>query len=101
MATRLNPQTGITVIENTFGHGLNPSFPDYLGHKVGFDACRPVPFRYEHDRAFTKKMTLDALDIASKPLAPPQRATAASAPAPAKPAKSRKAAAAPSGGQAM
>jgi 2,5-furandicarboxylate decarboxylase 1 len=97
MATRLNPQTGITVIENIFGHGLNPSFPDYLGHKVGFDACRPVPFRYEHDRAFTKKMALDALDIATKPMAAPKRAEAASAPKP----KSRKPAAAPSGGQAM
>jgi 2,5-furandicarboxylate decarboxylase 1 len=98
MATRLNPKTGITVIENIFGHGLNPSFPDYLGHKVGFDACRPFPFRYEHDRAFTKKMALDALDIASKPLAAPKPAAT---PASAKPAKGRKPVAAPSGGQAM
>jgi 2,5-furandicarboxylate decarboxylase 1 len=94
MATRLNPQTGIVVIENVFGHGLNPSFPDYLGHKAGFDACRPFPFRAEHDRAFTKKMSLAALDIAMKEIAP------AKAKAP-KPAKRSKPASAASGGQAM
>ena len=34
-----------------FGHGLNPGFPDYLGTKVGFDACRPFPHTPEYDRA--------------------------------------------------
>ncbi len=63
MATRLDPRTGIVTVENAFGHGLNPSFPDYLGTKIGFDACRPFPFRSEHDRAFYKKMTLDGLDL--------------------------------------
>ena len=43
MTTRLDPKQGIVTIENVFGHGLNPSFPDYLGTKVGFDCCRPFP----------------------------------------------------------
>ncbi len=52
MATRMDPARGILVVDQVFGHGLNPGFPDYLGSKVGFDACRPFPFRYEHERAF-------------------------------------------------
>ena len=43
MTTRLDPKRGIVTIENVFGHGLNPSFPDYIGTKVGFDCCRPFP----------------------------------------------------------
>jgi 2,5-furandicarboxylate decarboxylase 1 len=75
MATRLDPRTGIVVINNVFGHGLNPSFPDYLGSKVGFDCCRPFPFRYEHDRAFYRKVSLEGRDIQmreiGKPAPPP------------------------------
>jgi 2,5-furandicarboxylate decarboxylase 1 len=63
MSTRLDPRTGIVTIDNVFGHGLNPSFPDYLGAKVGFDATRAVPHRYEHERAFYKKVALDQHDI--------------------------------------
>jgi 2,5-furandicarboxylate decarboxylase 1 len=63
MATRLNPKTGITVIENVFGHGLNPSFPDYLGSKVGFDATRPFPPTANYERAKVREATLDGLDI--------------------------------------
>ncbi len=64
MATRLDPSTGIMVIDKVFGHGLNPSFPDYLGAKVGFDATRAFPFIHDHDRASYKKMLLDGLDVA-------------------------------------
>lgn len=63
MATRLDPAHGIVVIDKVFGHGLNPSFPDYLGAKVGFDACRPFPHRYDEDRAFYKPVSLVGLDI--------------------------------------
>ena len=42
MATRLDPTKGIVTIDESFGHGLNPSFPDYLGPKVGFDATKPI-----------------------------------------------------------
>ena len=94
MATRLDPKTGIVVVENTFGHGLNPSFPDYFGHKVGFDACRAFPFRAEHDRAFTKAMSVAGLDIAIKEVIPPRPAPAA------KPARSGRSGRA-SGGAAM
>ncbi len=51
MATRLNPANGVMVVDNVFGHGLNPGFPDYLGSKIGFDCCRPYPHTYEYDRA--------------------------------------------------
>ncbi len=63
MSTRLDPRTGIITIDNIFGHGLNPSFPDYLGAKVGFDATRPYPHRYEHDRAFYKKVSPAKYDL--------------------------------------
>jgi 2,5-furandicarboxylate decarboxylase 1 len=63
MATRLDPKHGIIRIENVFGHGLNPSFPDYIGAKVGFDCCRPFPHTYEFDRASYKPMTLAGLDM--------------------------------------
>lgn len=51
MATRMNPKDGIVVIDKVFGHGLNPSFPDYIGAKVGFDCCRPFPRTHAYDRA--------------------------------------------------
>ena len=63
MATRLDPKRGILVIENVFGHGLNPTFPDYLGSKVGFDATRPFPHTPNFTRARVKPASLDGLDI--------------------------------------
>ena len=63
MATRLDPATGIVKLEKVFGHGLNPSFPDYIGGKVGFDCTRPYPHTYEYDRAAYKPMSLDGLEI--------------------------------------
>ncbi len=63
VSTRLDPRTGIVVIDNVFGHGLNPSFPDYLGAKVGFDATRPFPHTEVYDRAAVKKVSLEGLDI--------------------------------------
>jgi len=63
MATRLDPKRGIMVIDNVFGHGLNPSFPDYLGSKVGFDATRPFPHTPEYNRAKLRDASLDGLDI--------------------------------------
>ena len=63
MATRLDPKLGIMVIENVFGHGLNPTFPDYLGSKVGFDATRPFPHTPNFDRAKVRDVSLDGLEI--------------------------------------
>lgn len=63
MATRLDPKRGIMVIENVFGHGLNPTFPDYLGNKVGFDATRPFPHTPNFNRAKVRDASLDGLDI--------------------------------------
>ena len=63
MATRLDPKHGILVIENVFGHGLNPTFPDYLGSKVGFDATRPFPHTPNFTRAKISPAPLDGLDI--------------------------------------
>lgn len=66
MATRLDPRHGIIVLNDIFGHGLNPTFPDYLGNKVGFDATQPYPHRPEFERAAFKKMSLDGLDVVVK-----------------------------------
>lgn len=63
MATRLDPTSGIVTIDKAFGHGLNPSFPDYLGPKVGFDCTKPFPPRQEYERATYKAMSLDGLNI--------------------------------------
>jgi 2,5-furandicarboxylate decarboxylase 1 len=63
MATRLNPEHGILRIDKVFGHGLNPSFPDYFGSKVGFDATRPFPPTPAYDRAKVRAVPLDAFDI--------------------------------------
>ena len=70
MATRLDPKHGILTIENVFGHGLNPSFPNYLGTKVGFDCTRPYPHTYAFDRAAYKDVPLDGLDIVVPELSP-------------------------------
>jgi 2,5-furandicarboxylate decarboxylase 1 len=99
MATRLDPRTGIMVIDNVFGHGLNPSFPDYLGAKVGFDCCKPFPPRYEYERAFYKKVRLADRDIVV-PEIRPTAAAVADAPAPRGKSKGRKKDLA-GGGQAM
>jgi 2,5-furandicarboxylate decarboxylase 1 len=63
MATRLDPKSGIVVIDKAFGHGLNPSFPDYLGAKVGFDATRPYPHQYAHHRAALKQVSLEGVEL--------------------------------------
>lgn len=63
MATRLDPEHGILRIDKVFGHGLNPSFPDYFGSKVGFDATRPFPRTAAYDRAKVRDVSLDAFDI--------------------------------------
>jgi 2,5-furandicarboxylate decarboxylase 1 len=63
MATRLDPKHGVIVIENVFGHGLNPTFPGYLGTKIGFDATRPFPHTPNFDRATMREARLDDLDI--------------------------------------
>ncbi|MCC7273896.1 MAG: UbiD family decarboxylase [Alphaproteobacteria bacterium] len=85
MATRLDPAAGILVVDKVFGHGLNPGFPGYLGAKVGFDACRPFPFRSEHERAFFKPVDLARHDLrmGEPRAAPGTGAAAAIAPPPA------------------
>lgn len=87
MATRFDPASGIVTIDKAFGHGLNPSFPDYVGPKVGFDATQPFPKRPEYERVAFKAVALETYDIrapelavAAKPAAP---SVAAEAPRPA------------------
>lgn len=63
MATRMDPKTGIVTIDNVFGHGLNPSFPDYIGPKVGFDCCRPYPHTYAYDRASYQSVDLSGVIV--------------------------------------
>ncbi|MDP6564933.1 MAG: UbiD family decarboxylase [Alphaproteobacteria bacterium] len=65
MITRLDAATGILKVEDVFGHGLNPTFPDYLGTKLGFDATRPYPFTPAFDRATVKAVDLSAFEIVS------------------------------------
>ncbi len=59
MTTRLDPSTGVITIPACFGHGLNPSFPNYQGTKIGFDCTRPFPYTQDYDRAAYKQISLD------------------------------------------
>ena len=84
MATRLDPKKGIVTIEESFGHGLNPSFPDYLGPKVGFDATKPYPPTWAYERATYKPMSLESVemvqpDIVRRAAAPQRQAAQAGA----------------------
>lgn len=63
MATRLDPRQGVMMIENVFGHGLNPGFPGYLGCKIGFDATRPFPHTPNYARAKVMDADLQELDM--------------------------------------
>ncbi|MBL8289810.1 MAG: UbiD family decarboxylase [Rubrivivax sp.] len=73
MATRLDPVHGILTVDKVFGHGLNPSFPNYLGAKVGFDATRPFPYTPLHDRARVRPVSLDGVDLViPQPVKQPQ-----------------------------
>ena len=84
MATRLDPTKGIVTIDESFGHGLNPSFPDYLGPKVGFDATKPYPPTWAYERATYKPMSLETVemvqpDIVRRAAAPKREAPQAGA----------------------
>lgn len=86
MATRLDPAAGIVRIDNAFGHGLNPSFPDYVGPKVGFDATQPFPKRAEYERVAFKAVALENYDVAGANPAPAAARASVSAAAPEPPA---------------
>jgi 2,5-furandicarboxylate decarboxylase 1 len=87
MTERLDAATDIHVIENVFGHGLNPTFPGYLGAKVGFDATRPFPYTPDWDRSTYKSVDLSEWRIEVPELRAPSEpvveAPAAPAPQPA------------------
>ena len=59
MTNRLDPAKGIVRVEDCFGHGLNPTFPDYLGTKVGFDCTRPFPPAEIDDRTAYRAVSLE------------------------------------------
>ena len=63
MAQRLDAARDIHVMEDVFGHGLNPTFKGYLGAKVGFDATRPFPYTPDWDRAAYKSVDLSDWNI--------------------------------------
>jgi 2,5-furandicarboxylate decarboxylase 1 len=63
MATRLDPTTGVITVPAVFGHGLNPTFPNYFGAKIGFNATHPFPKTYSYERVRLKEYAVDELDI--------------------------------------
>jgi 2,5-furandicarboxylate decarboxylase 1 len=69
MTTRLDPQTGVITVPECFGHGLNPSFPNYKGTKIGFDCTRPFPYTPDYDRAAYKQVSLDDYQLEGGPAA--------------------------------
>jgi len=81
MATRFDPRAGIVNIDNVFGHGLNPGFPNYLGAKIGFDATRPHPHTSEYDRVAYRQVDLSAHEIQMPAGGTPSAPTGSNAPA--------------------
>ncbi len=63
LTTRLNPTTGVITVPEVFGHGLNPTFPNYFGAKIGFNATYPFPKTYAYERVRLKEFSIDGLDI--------------------------------------
>ena len=71
MATRLDPTTGVITVPAVFGHGLNPTFPNYFGAKIGFNATHPFPKTYAYERVRLKEHSIDGLDIEVPEPVPP------------------------------
>ncbi len=63
LTTRLDPTTGVITVPAVFGHGLNPSFPNYFGAKIGFNATHPFPKTYAYERVRLKEYGIEDLDI--------------------------------------
>jgi 2,5-furandicarboxylate decarboxylase 1 len=63
LTTRLDPTTGVITVPAVFGHGLNPTFPNYFGAKIGFNATYPFPKTYSYERVRLQEVSLDGLDI--------------------------------------
>jgi 2,5-furandicarboxylate decarboxylase 1 len=63
MTTRLDPTTGVITVPAVFGHGLNPTFPNYFGAKIGFNATHPFPKTYSYERVRVMAVNIDGLDI--------------------------------------
>ena len=63
MTTRLDPTTGVITVPAVFGHGLNPTFPNYFGAKIGFNATHPFPKTYSYERVRLKEHSVEGLDI--------------------------------------
>ncbi|MDP6174998.1 MAG: UbiD family decarboxylase, partial [Rhodospirillales bacterium] len=58
MANRLIPSTGIHLVQASQGLGLNPSFPDGIGTKIGFDCTRAFPHEEKDDRVTFQEVSL-------------------------------------------
>jgi 2,5-furandicarboxylate decarboxylase 1 len=63
LTTRLDASTGVITVPAVFGHGLNPTFPDYYGTKIGFNATHPFPKTDNYERVRLKEFSIDGLDI--------------------------------------
>jgi 2,5-furandicarboxylate decarboxylase 1 len=63
LTTRLDASTGVITVPAVFGHGLNPTFPDYYGTKIGFNATHPFPKTPNYERVRLKEFSVDGLDI--------------------------------------
>lgn len=63
LTTRLDPTTGVITVPEVFGHGLNPTFPNYFGAKIGFNATHPFPKTYSYERVRLKEFSIEGLDI--------------------------------------
>jgi 2,5-furandicarboxylate decarboxylase 1 len=63
LTTRLDASTGVITVPAVFGHGLNPTFPDYYGTKIGFNATHPFPKTANYERVRLKEFSIEGLDI--------------------------------------
>lgn len=63
MCTRFNPATDIILVNNAFGHELNPVTKNGLTAKVGFDATTPHPRPKEYERVKFQKVDISQYQI--------------------------------------
>ena len=63
MSNRLIPLTGIVQVHDSFGLGLNPSFPNNIGTKLGFDCTRAHPHEEKDERVSYRDVSLGDYDI--------------------------------------
>ncbi len=63
MVTRCDPKKDIIIINDAFGHELNPITDNGIGSKMGFDCTYPLPKEYKFEKVQFMKVDLSRYEI--------------------------------------